>query len=185
MILDLFSELPFSSWMPCEDKLTLLYEWLVCSEHDNLLNCVSRLIFSRLNWNLYDDSQCLQLHRQLAVKIYESVNNNLTNELKSLPHCNSKQYGLDNILKLAKSNSITDFIKWSWLTLVSLKVHVLDQSNFDWNLIFCDKLFGFPQSFIPVPNVLDSNLVPICRGLEDKNRIAIFVSLMMSDIGHS
>jgi hypothetical protein len=149
------------------------------------LNRIARIIFSRLNWSFDSSKKTLFLdiekHQNFALKIYLSVNNHISfKNPKDIPNSNPKQSGSENLLLLAKSPNIVDFIKWCWNILITLRLHSLEQTDNKWDFVFDDSNLNQNKAKILELN-FDSNLVPICRGLEEQNPFAIYLALIMTD----
>jgi hypothetical protein len=59
-------------------------------------------------------------------------------------------------------------------------LHSLEQTDNKWDFVFDDSNLNQNKAKILELN-FDSNLVPICRGLEEQNPFAIYLALIMTD----
>lgn len=183
-------------WKPSDTETIILMEWLTSHSIDSLTNRIARVIFTKLNWSNNRGSKVLHLdlnfHRDIALKVLESATNHVPRKDVNTPPpypCNLNQYGYSSTLSFAKSSNVNQFTEWCWRMLLALRLHLVDQPDTDWNscLNNSDEIIHVTrEGFLPVPSLSgDAKTLPLFRALEEKNPLAIFISILMTDFGHS
>ncbi|CAG2110406.1 unnamed protein product, partial [Medioppia subpectinata] len=188
--IELFCELHIHVWSPDDDDIDLISEWLIAYPIEHLLNRIARIIFSRLNWS-YDSRNKelfieVEKHQKVAVDLFASLNSHsLMKTPKDCQNSNLKEFGSETLLSLAKSVNPNDFTKWVWNELITLKVHSLELNDKEWDFLFDDKRDGNQEDGNTLKLNFDTLLIPICRGLEEQNSVALYLALVMTDFGQN
>lgn len=90
------------------------------------------------------------------------------------------KFDIDYALKRARGKTLSAFLEWAWRIFLLLKLHIKDYPNNN------EELTDNLSSFHPVPNIItDCDMFVICKGYEGKNPFALYLTIMMSKIGHS
>ncbi|RWS06065.1 ectopic P granules protein 5-like protein [Dinothrombium tinctorium] len=190
--IDLFEKMPLHLWIPEEHILHLLGDWLAKSALSTIFNRLSRLIISKMNWGLTCDQSALffgiKYHRMMAIILYEAMFEQLkTQENLDLWNCCVfRGFDLNSLIYCAKSESKKHFVEFCWRICLILKLHLHNQPN--WKKIpYVDFNEEKDENkFYPLPNInTDCDLLPIFKGLEIKNPLALYLTLMMTETGHS
>lgn len=95
----LYEELPLSIWVPSEEDIRIISNFLLTHPHDTNENRLARMILSRLNWHLVNPGELFlpyHVHCQVALLILEAV--------QKEPACTV----------------------WAWQTILRLRLHISD-----------------------------------------------------------
>ena len=211
-ILEAVSEIPIQAWLPDQEALDQLTEWLINTSINHFSNRLSRIFLSKINWsagrnnNQHDkktdilEHPKINEHRDLAVKIYAAAKMHVysdTNDqdISPLSTCVFSTFDGKTLLTLANSFKPKDFIEWCWRILLSLRLHSFEQQSFGCpqengtkspkkKSASASSLNLLPE-FSHLPNIeSDTNLVPISKGLENKIPFAVYITLSMTETGH-
>lgn len=153
-ILEAVSEIPIDKWIPDQETLDQLTEWLINTSINHFSNRLARIFLTKINWSATCQKQKridelrnsnsepknvhlrIDEHRNLAVKIYAAakmhVYSDITQDQDVSPLSISTFSDFDGktILSLANSFKPRDFIEWCWRILLSLKLHSFEQQAF-------------------------------------------------------
>ena len=181
----MFCDLPFNTWIPENHDMEVLINWLTNYSIDHLLNRIARITFSRLNWSYATNNELFiqkEIHQKLAIALFTALNgHNVMKNPKNIPNSNSKEFGCHSLLSLAKSENTTDFCKWVWNELIVLKLHSLELNAHNWDHIFASDNCLNDSDILMLD--FDTNLLPVCKALEEQNPFAIYLALIMTDFG--
>ncbi|CAB0036559.1 unnamed protein product [Trichogramma brassicae] len=181
----LFTELSINQWVPKDDDLRILSNWLHHFPLNSTESHLARLIISHLNWSFdaYDNLYLpLEFHRQMALLIVELtikyVPENTPAQTASILSESVKQ--VSSIVR-PQSNEQA-FSHWAWDTLARLRLHQLEQSD-----SVCQYSISCPsQAFSSVPDLeADAKLEILINGIRDKQPVACYVAIRMTLMGHS
>ncbi|XP_055999889.1 ectopic P granules protein 5 homolog isoform X2 [Ostrea edulis] len=179
MALYLFQALPFHQWIPCDPDIVVLKQWLMSSDLNQAQNQLTRHVLSQLNWGVDQKTKRLflphEIHKQIAVLLTEAFGKFITNK-------NMGFYITESFKQLASAmkqqqTSEQVFNMWAWN--VAMKLH-LHQSSFP----STDIAFANISGGVPVL-ANDNSLLPVLRGLKEKNSMASYMSLVITKYGHS
>ncbi|XP_014236749.1 ectopic P granules protein 5 homolog isoform X1 [Trichogramma pretiosum] len=181
----LFTELSINQWVPKDDDLRILSNWLHHFPLNSTESHLARLIISHLNWGFdaYDNLYLpLEFHRQMALLIVELT-------IKYVPENTPAQTAsiLSESVKQVSSmvrpqSNEQAFSHWAWDTLARLRLHQLEQSD-----SVCQYSISYPsQAFSSVPDLeADAKLEILVNGIRDKQPVACYVAIRMTLMGHS
>ena len=184
----MFCELPLHLWNPKEEDLDLLTEWMIAYPFEHLLNRIARTILSRLNWSFDPNTNELfievEKHQKLALGLYLALDSHkVIKNQKDLINSNPRRFGDDSLLSYAKSIHSKDFTKWVWNIIIILKLNSLEWTDKFWDFLYEQNASNNSNDDKMLHLNFDTNLIPICRGLEEQNSFAIYLALIMTDFG--
>ncbi|KAF7993173.1 hypothetical protein HCN44_006233 [Aphidius gifuensis] len=183
--LQLFTELNIDKWIPDDNDIFIIANWLRNNTLQSTESHLARLLLKNLNWGLDNNKNLylpLQLHYNIALLIVELT-------MKYVPDMPGSQTasllieGVRQVSSMVRpQNSEHVFSLWAWDMMCRLRLHQLDQS-----VTICQEVMTNPAGvFAHVPDI-DTNtaLEILVYGLKEKQPIACFVSVMMTLLGHS
>ena len=173
--INFFSRLTLSSWVPNESMLKLLNKWIYNQLLTSLLNQLSRVILSRLNYQKHDKENRLFLsvdtQHKISLIIYNSIDEHLSNNESLEFSCSFANCSYEQLVKLATTTSSKQFMEWSWRILLLLKLNPNDQ-------------FVRLDPNVQIPNIYtDNDYFLLRKGFDYRNLYSIYICLMMTDIG--
>lgn len=178
MGLYLYKGLSMETWLPSEQDLSIIRQWLLNSALGTPPHLMAQTVLSNINWGSNSRGDRLmvpwQVHKQVAVLIVEAYQKFIHGKhLGSMIMEGVKQ------VSAAVQQYMTveqEFNSWCWETLLKLSLHrgCLPQD---------DHRFAFTQGEPPDVNS-DDSLLPLCKGIKDKNPAACYVTLMLTRYGH-
>ncbi|KAG5670431.1 hypothetical protein PVAND_000696 [Polypedilum vanderplanki] len=170
--LHLLKSLPLYMWRPNQqefyDKIRL---WLLNFDFESLENITARLLIRSLNWN-FDNENTGQLflphefHISMAHLICE-VYIKYVDETKD----DSKLFGVIS----RKPTKMENISKWCWTTTSLLRLHQMDVDKIEF--------MRNPNILVTVPEL--EKLEMIYQGYTENNSLAIYMSVLISQLGHS
>lgn len=146
----------------------------------------------------------LKMRRRFALLLYEVSKKHLpekndfgSQSLGSLIEvafggifCEKSSTLQSNLLDLAVDPTYQQLYVWLWRLLFTLKLHILDQPETDWNDV--QSKSGISRSikntvlvddfFHPVPSIQDSECLSLSEGIKDQNPVALYIYLLMTDV---
>lgn len=156
--------------------------------------------------NSLQRSQCfvdLKLRRTMALLLYEASRRQLPEVNEFSPqslgasvevafgglYCENNAKHECNLTDLATDVNYQQFYVWTWRLLFSLRLHILNQPETDWNDVRSRsgtsrsiKNTVLPDdSFHPTPSIQDSECLTLSTGLRDLNPMACYIYLMLTD----
>lgn len=145
----------------------------------------------------------LKLRRRIALLLYEASVHHLpeNNEFgpKSLGasvevafgelYCERNVTAQNNLLELATDNNYQQFYVWAWRLLFTLRLHILNQPETDWNDVqsrsgtsrSIKNTVLLNDSFHPAPSIQDSECLSLSVGVKNQNPMASYIYLVMTD----
>lgn len=181
-----FEAVPSHEWHPSDDILDILSSWLSDYSCEHILNRVARVILTRINYDHSTDNKVhLQPkgHRIIALLIYKAIisHTKVEDSMENYFRNSFTGFDLDYALKRAKGKTISAFLEWSWRILLLLKLHIRDYPNYEIEAMLSSE----SDQFGPIPNILtDCEMFSICKGYEAKNAFALYLAIVMSEMGH-
>ena len=146
----------------------------------------------------------LRLRRRLALLLYETSKRHYPENNEFGPqslgasvevafgslYCERNALTQNNLLELAIDTNYQQFYVWCWRLLFTLKLHILNQPETDWNDI--QSRSGTSRSikntvllndvFHPAPSIQDSECLSLSDGVRNNNAMASFIYLLMTDV---
>ncbi|XP_061187011.1 ectopic P granules protein 5 homolog [Saccostrea echinata] len=179
MALYLFQALPFYQWIPCEPDIIVLKQWLMSSDLNQPQNQLTRHVLSQLNWGVDHKTKRLflpyEIHKQIAVLLTEAFGKFITNKNMGFYITESFKQ-LASAMKQQQTNEQV-FNMWAWNVAVKLHLH---QSSFPSADIALANISG------GVPELAnDNSLLPVLKGVKEKNSMACYMALVITKFGHS
>ncbi|XP_020300063.1 ectopic P granules protein 5 homolog isoform X2 [Pseudomyrmex gracilis] len=180
----LFTELKIGLWVPQQQDVTILFNWLHQYPLTSSESHLARLILTHLNWGLDANDNLylpIDLHRQVALLIVELA-------MKHVPDTPTQTAsllaeGVKQVSSIMRpQNSEQAFSLWTWEMINRLRLHQLDRSE-----SICQNTILNPANGLScVPNMeSDSFLEVLVKGVLEKQPIACYVSVLMTLWGHS
>ncbi|XP_041348486.1 ectopic P granules protein 5 homolog isoform X2 [Gigantopelta aegis] len=173
MSLYLFQDLPIQKWMPSDPDMLTLRQWLLTHDLSQAENQLARSVLSHMNWNISEQTGKpvlpIRLHRQVALLIVEAYNKYISNRNMS----SIIGEGIRQMASVVRQNQTSEqhFNNWAWDLVLKLKLHSYSIPS---NLQECS----------PPDMAKDDWLLPLGKGVTQKNPMACYVALVMSNIGH-
>lgn len=146
----------------------------------------------------------LKLRRRIALLLYEASSRHLPEGIdfgsQSLGafvevafgdlFCEQNSLTQENLLTYAVDENFQQFYLWVWRLMFTLELHILNQSETDWNDVRARS--GTSRSikntvlvndhFHPAPSLQDSECYLLSEGLKGKNALASYLFMTMTDI---
>src|SRR5699024_5182948 len=149
--LKLFESLLLEDFIPDGKFFYIVYGWLHDKPTTNLTNRVARIVLSKLGWNriLVQTNRCLMLsediQRRHALKLYQAARSQVERGQAYGDKANGSKngskkeqslllkltidrqsIGARSLLRLAKSAEMEDYVRWTWASLLMIRIHPLD-----------------------------------------------------------
>ncbi|XP_056314223.1 ectopic P granules protein 5 homolog [Danio aesculapii] len=180
----LFKELPLHLWMPAQEEVGLIRDWLMNFSLTAVENRLACIILEGLNWG-FQPNGCLilpaPLHSEVALLVIEAYQKYLTDKpYGGILSEGIKQVSyLANVVRLGQTPE-SSFNQWAWDLVLRLKLHAKEKSPQD---AWCP----LPSSSAPsVPEITDSPIMhPVFKAVKASIPIGCFLALKMTTIGHS
>ena len=190
-IINCFAEFPLENWKPESESLDQVCEWLVNTSLNLFSNRLARVIITKINWSSNDGKLHVDIEQQrkVATELYAAARMHIFVESKEDPFSVSSFTGFDGLstLALAQSNQPKDLTEWCWRILLTLKLHMFEQPFLasDRDKVTKITRLSTINGFATLPSVdVDTNLLPIAKGLQSDNPFAIYITLSMTERGH-
>ncbi|XP_055355114.1 ectopic P granules protein 5 homolog [Paramacrobiotus metropolitanus] len=184
MAVFLFQQMPLKQWDIERADLETICEWLVNVQTvQDVPSLLAREILSSLNWGFLEDGTLFlraNYHHYVAVAIVEVF-------LKFISSKRRRALLYESLLRLShmmttgKATPEQQFVGWCWEVLLDLKLHRIQQLREAVSLLRNNAIMDDD-----VPS-LAKNLVHLgpLQAVEQRQPMACFVTLLMTDIGHS
>lgn len=173
----LFKALPISKWIPKTDDLEVLASWLLNFDFDSIQNMTARVIFAYMNWNFDSNDELFlphEIHVRMAFLVCEVYTKHVGESIGSGVTETARQIGSSKKSPPKKEQ----FSMWCWSMVSVLRLHYMDLNN------------QTVMSLIENPAIV--NMVPeietthgIYQGFTEQKPLAIYLSLLVSQLGHS
>ncbi|XP_011312078.1 ectopic P granules protein 5 homolog isoform X2 [Fopius arisanus] len=179
----LFTELSISKWIPRNEDIGVLANWLHNFSLSSTESHLARLILNHLNWGLDDNGDLylpLHLHYTVALLVVELT-------IKYVPNTSQNASIISEGVKQVSSivrpqNTEQAFSLWAWDMVARLRLHQLDQSN----TVCRNSMVNPAEAFAHVPDVSVHSAMEVLRGgIVDTQPIAHYVATVMTMNGHS
>lgn len=161
-------------WQPTVQDLEVIAAWLLNFPFESIESQTTRIIFNRLNWNFTTDGTLFlpyDIHVRTACLICEVAT-------KHVP----ETIGLSeiSITSLVKNQtSRTQFANWCWNLTSRLRLHCMDQGT-----EIIRNFISDPSVFLQrIPELENTQI--LCQGVSESRPLPVFISLLVSLIGHS
>ncbi|KAK6177743.1 hypothetical protein SNE40_015786 [Patella caerulea] len=177
MALYLFRELPLHQSRPTDPDMLVIRQWLLQCELNSHENQLARHILSNLNWDVSPQHGMilpLRIHRQVSLLIVEAYRKYISNRNYSLLIAE----GIRQVASVVRQNVTIEqqLSNWTWDLALRLKLH--------FHSITVDN-HGLASDFQPCHLDEDDWLLPIVKGIKEKNPLSCYVGLLMSSKTHS
>ncbi|CAD6215664.1 GSCOCG00000476001-RA-CDS [Cotesia congregata] len=179
----LFTELSIGKWIPREEDLGILSGWLHNFGLGSTESHLARLILTHLNWGLDRNGDLYlpqHLHYRIAVLIVELM-------IKYVPETPGQSTSLLESVKnvsaiVRPQNNEQAFSLWAWEMVTRLRLHATDTTESS-----CRNAIVNPaEAFFHVPDVeADPTMEVLVKGVREKQPIACWVVVLMTQWGHS
>lgn len=173
----LFKALPISKWIPKTEDLEVLASWLLNFDFDSIQNMTARVIFAYMNWNFDSNDELFlphEIHVRMAFLVCEVYTKHVGESIGSGVTETARQIGSSKKTPPKKEQ----FSMWCWSMVSVLRLHYMDLNN------------QTVMSLIENPAIV--NMVPeietthgIYQGFTEQKPLAIYLSLLVSQLGHS
>lgn len=173
----LFKALPISKWVPKTEDLEVLASWLLNFDFESIENTTSRVIFAYMNWNFDSNGELFlphEIHVRMAFLVCEVYMKHVNESIGSGVMETARQVGSNKKTPSKKEQ----FSMWCWSMVSVLRLHLMDLNK--------QTIVGLMEN----PSVV--NMIPeieetsgIFQGFIEQKPLAIYLSLLVSRIGHS
>lgn len=173
----LFKALPISKWIPKTEDLEVLASWLLNFDFDSIENTTARIIFAYMNWGFDSNDELFlphEIHIRMAFLVSEVYNKHVGESIGSGVMETARQVGSNKKTPSKKEQ----FSMWCWSMVSVLRLHYMDLNS------------QTIMSMIENPAIV--NMIPeietthgIYQGFTDQKPLAIYLSLLISQLGHS
>ncbi|XP_060553082.1 ectopic P granules protein 5 homolog [Ruditapes philippinarum] len=179
MGLYLYKGINMETWLPTDSDLGILRQWLLNTALGSPANLIAQEILSNINWGHSSRGDRLmvpwRVHKQVAVLVVEAYQQFIFGKnLGSMIMEGVKQVSaaVQQYMTLEQ-----EFNTWCWDLLLKLSLHRGSLPQHDRRL---------ETSLGDTPDVnSDDTLLPLCKGIKEKNPTACYVTLMLTRYGHS
>ncbi|GAB0092284.1 hypothetical protein DMENIID0001_072740 [Sergentomyia squamirostris] len=152
----LLKNIPMEKWNPSPDVIDIIRKWLECSL-ESVENTMARIVINKFSWEHAHPA----IQTGIALDIYRAA-------VKNSP---------SNFSLLADKSTMVNFQTWCWMMISILKLHAFDREN-SRNVIYS------PEQILPEIPELEA-LVEVEKGLSENRHLAIYLSILMTQRGHS
>lgn len=169
--------LPIAKWIPKTEELEVLATWLLNFDFDCIENVTARIIFAYMNWNFNENDELFlphEIHVRVAHLVCEVYMKHINESIGSGVSETARQ-----VCGPKKNQSKKEqFSTWCWSMISVLRLHYMDLNK------------QAVRSLMENASIL--NLIPeleetrtIYQGFVDQKPLAIYLSLLLSQLGHS
>ncbi|XP_052280497.1 ectopic P granules protein 5 homolog [Dreissena polymorpha] len=174
-----FKGLPLSSWLPTDPDLAVVRQWLLTSDLSSPANQMAQQILMNIHWGTTNKGNRLmvpwRIHKQVAVLVVEAYQRFIHGK-----HLGSMiMEGVKQMSAAVQQYQTTEqeFHAWCWNLLHRLVLH--------WtSLPSQDEHYAAQQGGAPDLNS-DDSLLPLVKGVKEKNPTACYVALMVTKMGQN
>lgn len=161
-------------WQPTVQDLEIVANWLLNFSFETIESQTTRIIFNRLNWNFSQNGTLFlsyEIHVRTACLICEV-------SMKHVPETiGLSEISITNLVKTQTSR--TQFANWCWNLLSRLRLHCMDQGP-----EVIKQFMNDSSTFLQrIPELEDTQI--LCNGVSESRPLPVFVSILVSLIGHS
>lgn len=173
----LFKALPIAKWKPKTEDLEVLASWLLNFDFDATESINARVIFAYMNWNFDSNGQLFlphEIHVRMAYLVCEVYLKHVGESIGS---------GADETARLVGSGKKNptkkeQYSMWCWSMVSVLRLHYMDLND---QVVV--NLLQNPSMMNMIPEVEVTH--GIYQGLTEQKPLAIYLSLLVSQLGHS
>ncbi|KAL4226903.1 Ectopic P granules protein 5 [Mactra antiquata] len=179
MGLYLYKGISLDTWLPTDQDLSIIHQWLLNSNLSSPENHMAQQILNNINWGR--SAKCDKLmvpwyiHKQVAVMVVEGFQKFIFGK-----HIGSMiMDGVKQVSAAVQQSYTTEqeFNTWCWELLRKLSLHR--------DSLPCDDR-RLADGINNIPNVnTDDSLLPLCKGIKEKNPAACYVTMLLTKYGHS
>lgn len=173
----LFKALPISKWVPKTEDLEVLATWLLNFDFDSIENTTARVIFAYMNWNFDANDELFlphEIHVRMAFLVCEVYTKHVGESIGSGVMETARQVGSSKKNPSKKEQASM----WCWSMCCVLRLHYMDL-----NKQVVMSLMENPGIVNMIPEIEATNV--IYQGFTDQKPLAIYLSLLVSQLGHS
>lgn len=154
--------------------------WLLNYGFESRENAMARTIFSRLNWNFDKSSGELFLPYEIHVRMASLMVDVSTKHVPETVGSSGISESVRQMSNLVKGQTPhQQFIMWCWNMVSVLRLHTFDQ-----NTDFIRRTIRNPAEVLRFVNELE-RLPSIAQGVSENRPIAIYISILTTQWGHS
>ena len=173
----LFKALPISKWVPKTEDLEVLASWLLNFDFDSIENTTARVIFAYMNWNFDASGELFlphEIHVRMAFLVCEVYMKHVNETIGSGVMETVRQIGSNKKNPSKKEQ----FSMWCWSMVSVLRLHYMDLNK--QNVM---GLLENPSIINMIPEIEETS--GIFQGFTEQKPLAIYISLLVSRLGHS
>jgi ectopic P granules protein 5 len=173
----LFKALPISKWVPKEEDLEVLASWLLNFDFESIENTTARVIFAYMNWNFDANDELFlpyEIHVRMAFLVCEVYMKHVGETIGSGVMETARQVGSNKKNPTKKEQ----FSMWCWSMINTLHLHCMDL-----NKKVVASLMQNPSIVNMIPEIEATHI--IYQGFTEQKPLTIYVSLLVSQLGHS
>lgn len=176
----LFKSLPLDRWQPTIADFEIGATWLLNFSFETPESSLARLIFSRLNWNFREGESTLFLDHDLHVRTACLIAEVITKHVPETVGVYGITESVRQVSNLVKGQSSAEqFTWWCWNMVTVLRLHCMDQSP-----EYRSHILRHPSEAMRIIPELEK-LASVYQGVTEARPMALFLSIMCSQWGHS
>lgn len=165
--------LPYDNWRPSMETVDAISDMLENYPLDSVQHNIGKLLISYMNWGQMEEDGQTVLGHEYHCKAAMVV---LSATIKKFPRPEAYRR-----ISLAGVDADPEkrYIAWAWKMITKLKLHSMDQNA-------VAKLQKIENNSIQVIPMMKMEFIPTMKRLveEEKNPLAIYIALLMCDIGN-
>lgn len=173
----LFKALPIDKWRPREEDLETLATWLLNFDFESIENSTARTIFSYMKWDFHENNQLFlshDIHIRMAHLVCDVYLKHVDENIGSGVNETARQLGNSSGKKVTPTKK-EQFSIWCWSMISVLRLHLMDVNK--------TTLFTNPSFLVTIPEIESTHV--IYQGFTEQKPLAIYLSLLVSQLGHS
>lgn len=173
----LFKALPIAKWVPKTEDLEVLASWLLNFDFDSIENMTARVIFAYMNWNFDANDELFlphEIHVRMAFLVSEVYTKHVGESIGSGVTETARQVGSSKKTPSKKEQ----FSMWCWSMVSVLRLHYMDL-----NMQVIMTMMENPAIINMIPEIETTH--GIYQGFTEQKPLAIYLSLLVSQLGHS
>lgn len=176
----LFKSLPLEHWHPMENDFEIAAAWLLNFGFETQESSLARTLFSRLNWRFDSTNNNLFLAHELHIRMACLITEVAAKHVPETVGVSGITESVRQVSNLVKGQSTKQqFTTWCWNMVTVLRLHCMDQSR-----EFRIGIMRNPSDAFKLIHELES-LQSIYQGVADARPIALYLSILCSQWGHS
>lgn len=176
----LFKALPLDEWHPPLETFEISANWLLNYGIETRENAMARTIFSRLNWNFNKNTDELFLPYDIHVRMASLIVDVSTKHAPETIGSSGISESVRQMSNLVKGQTPhQQFTTWCWNMISVLRLHAFDQ-----NSEFVRRAIRDPTYAVRFAQELE-RLPSIAQGVQENRPIAVYISILATQWGHS